>query len=158
MTTVDRFTIDVKIAAALAAGSLAGTVKLNYLNEPARGTALGQVDILIAKDLTGVFGAPISLDLTNILDPAGATVAFVKLTHWGFVNLSDTLGEDFTLWGGANAVFAADPTPVPAKGGSLIRAVPYNGITIDATHKILTFTVAAGAAVPAKIVLAGRSA
>lgn len=156
--TIDNLNFDINVSANLVAGILAGTARHHYQNKPVRGTAAGQADLVVAKDLAINVGGATSLDLTSIADPGGGLVTFVKLTHIALINLSVVAGEHLNLFGGANAIFAVDPKKVYSNGGIFLWAAPDLGVTIDATHKIFQIAADAGAAVPAKLFLAGRSA
>jgi hypothetical protein len=155
---VDRFGIELGISAGVLAGLFAGSVSQKYTSSPTRGVLAGQVDLLIAKSVLVNTAAALTLDLTAIPNQEGVNVNFVKLTHLVLLNDSKVAGENFTLFGGANGVWAADPKKLNANGGAWIFCDPDLGFTVDGAHKIIRLAADAGAAVPLRYVIAGRSA
>lgn len=156
-STLDNLAAAASLVADLASGQLGGQVALRYAKGLTFGTAAGNVNAIVARDLVIATGTPFTVDLTAAVDPAGNTVAFGHLTHWMLQNLSAQAGEDLTFFGGTNGVMAALPMPCRANGGNLHHADPNPGIAIDGAHKIVQITAAAGAAVAARLLLLGRT-
>lgn len=146
-----RFSADILFAA------LAGTVSKSFDLSILFGTADGKINAIIARDLLLTSGAAQTIDLTTgALDPAGQAVAMDTYCGYLLINGSATPGEDVSVGGGSNAIFAAEPIPIQAASGFAYRLNPGVGTTVDGTHKNFKADIAAGTNVPVSLLIFGR--
>ena len=113
------------------------------------GTSDNQSSKMWHQTLSSIASAgTVDLDLTNLTNTIfGATVTtnFSKVRLLVIQNLASTPGEDLQLvvspsngWYGTNQPFAASTDTLKIlAGGTLILPAPYNGFTVDGTHKVL---------------------
>lgn len=156
-STLSNASISSQISVDIVRGGLLGTVTHRNAQTPAIGTVTNQVNLVFQNDFTVATGTPITFDLTSLTDPAGAAINFGHVTHFHVENFSTITGEDLTIGGGTNGLFAADPKPVRANGGNVQHADPNPGILVDGTHKIIQLAAAAGTAVLGRITIIGRT-
>lgn len=156
-STLSNASISSQISVDIVRGGLAGTVTHRNAQTPAIGTVTNQVNLVFQNDFIVATGTPLTFDLTSLVDPAGSAINFGHVTHLHIENLSAVAGEDLTVGGGTNGLFAADPKPIRANGGNVQHADPNPGILVDGTHKIVQLAAAAGTAVLGRITIMGRT-
>lgn len=156
--TLSNPSIIAQIVADIVSGRLSGNVRHAYSGPTLTiGSGAGQIQKIVTVDFTVSAGTPLDYDLTAIDDPGGSAISFSFLTHLMIENLSTTAGQDMSLGAGANPVYAtADAGVIQANGGVSFKATPNPGVTIDATHKTIRITVAAGTNVQGRLTLIGR--
>ena len=121
------------------------------------GASANQVSKPVAVELTIATGTPATIDLSSFITDDGSTASISSMVEAIKITLlSSTTGQDLTVGGGTNGLFAALPVslkPTPRGEAVLFLATP---ITVDATHKIITLAVAAGTTVKVRVTLFGR--
>lgn len=121
------------------------------------GSSAGEVNKAYSVDVNVNTSGATSIDLTTLTDAIGTSTAFGTVSAILITNKSTVNGQNITVGGGTNGLFAAWPVTLDATDGLetlLIRKKL--GITVDGTHKILTLAAAAGAAVPVRVTILGR--
>jgi hypothetical protein len=157
IATVSNPNVSASLSADVAADQLAGTVRHAVADTPAAGTNAGEINVAVSRNVTVTSGANQTIDLTALPDAAGSNRTLVSMTHWAFENQSDIAGQIFTIGGGANPAIATGEVVNPS-GGFVMKCDPLNGQTIDATHKNILISVAAGSNVPGVLTVWGRTA
>jgi hypothetical protein len=162
-TTVSSPQISAAIHASLAGGAAPAITTSNVIHDvteaPTVGSATGNVNKVYSAPFTiAASGTPTSIDLSAATDPLGNALNFGTIHAIIVENLSVTPGEDITIGAGTNGVVAS--VPLIAYGGAVPGWLAYNagstGLTVDATHKIITLTAAAGTNVAGKITVIGK--
>ena len=120
------------------------------------GTSAGQVNEAYGSVVSVLSGTPTNIDLLTLTDALGAAISFATLEAVMVINLSKTTGEDITVGGGTNAVFASLPEVLKATSSGDSTLFFKTPITVDSTHHILELTAASGSAVQVAVVLFGR--
>jgi hypothetical protein len=126
---------------------------------PAVGNSAGQVNRLYQAAFTvASSGSPTSIDLTTLVDIDGTTINFVNIYSIEISNDSVTTGENMTLFGGTNGLVATSTLLLygGVDPGAMLHKFGSAGLTVDATHKIVTIAIAAGTNVTGKITILGR--
>lgn len=123
------------------------------------GTASRQVDTLYAANLT-LAGAPATLDLTALMDPANNAVSFARVREFIVVNTSSTAGNDVKVVAAAtkgvtwlppaanplNARYlgslrVSDPVSTGTGNGNVVVSGANTSVTLDPGANTATVTV-----------------
>lgn len=153
--------VSLQISASLTGGAAPATassaVAHTIANALTSGSGAGQVNKTYSSAFTVTSGSPLVLDLTTgLVDPLGNALVFSEVSAILISNDSTTAGQDFTIGGGTNPLFASAPNIVAANGGAWMILNPTAQITVDSTHKTVQISVAAGTSVPGKITVIGH--
>lgn len=155
MTALFNPKISLATAVDAVAGRLQATIRDTLDLAPSVGTNAGQIAFVVApQSLLVTTGAPVTFDLTNVVDVGNGVVALSHVVGYLFRNNSIVAGQNFVLGGGASPVHAADPVAVPP-GGFVFRWVD-GLLPVAGGTKNLQIAVAAGVAVPGTLTLYGR--
>lgn len=172
-TVLSNLRVKIAFSASLAAGDLSSPLAASVGvgtdprvgASPGVGTAAGQVNAVYAVEGTVTAGAPVTIDVTSLTDPAGNAIpALARVLGVCAENLSVTAGEILTLTGGAsNPLFTDQLTLQPNTtsapvGGTAAVWNPAPGYAVDSTHKTIKITTAAGTGVRFNLVLFGNTA
>lgn len=128
---------------------------------PVVGASAGQWNKLYSADFSVASGTPVTLTLSDgsMTDPLGNALTFASAIHAIKCTITNTTtGQDLTLFGATNGLFASSPGTICYAGttpGSVTLDFGTQGATVDSTHKLITLTAAAGT-VTGKITIAGR--
>lgn len=146
-------------------GPSAGSVAINdqSTQEIAVGSGAGSADKEYSAAFVVTTGSPLVLDVTNLLDLLGGTINMLHVLAVKITNSSKTPGQDMTVGGGSNPLFAAFPITLKANAGAsdvdfLGFHSPNPGIATSGSIKNIQISVAAGTSVPGNITILGRSA
>jgi hypothetical protein len=159
--TVSSPTVKLSVSANLSTGAApapsSSVVNQGITGSPTVGSAAFNVNKVISKAFTITTGTPYSIDLNASTDPFGVAVSMTKVTDIILTNLSTTAGQDMTLGSSVSNSFMG-AMPVDAVAQPTLSGICLRGIekTVDATHKVLEITVAAGTAVAGQITVLGR--
>lgn len=147
------------ISTNMSSTSGAAATTTNIQHKPATayqvGATAGKVQYAYSSTLSVTAASDQTIDLTALTDPQGNSITIAAWTDILIENLSTTTGEDFTVGGGTTPIFATEGEPIRAMGGHLKVSNP-QGETVDSTHKLLKFSVAAGTDVQVKVTILGR--
>lgn len=139
------------------------TAAINHTTaiNPVVGSSAGQWGKIYSADFSVTSGTPLVLTLSDgsMTDPLGNALTFASSINAIKATITNTTtGQDLTLFGGTNGLFASSAGAICYAGttpGSVTLDYGTQGATVDSTHKVVTLTAAAGT-VTGKITIAGR--
>ncbi|MDP9175548.1 MAG: hypothetical protein M3O30_17030 [Planctomycetota bacterium] len=123
------------------------------------GSTPGNVDRCYAAPFTVSAGTPLTINVSTALDPLQNTTGMLHVSAILIENDSTVAGQDMTIGGGTHPISTTDNATAQANGGAHLMWNPNPGYTVTAgAADTVTISVAAGANVPGKITILGRSA
>jgi hypothetical protein len=144
-----------QVSTGTALSSATATVNHTPAKALVAGTSATQISKIHSARYLVTTGTPLSIDLTSVTDPVGASLNFGFVSRILISNASTTAGQNATVLGGTNGLVAASPFTL-GPGGHLKVDLGDQEITVDGTHKIITVTLAAGTNVPIDVTVMGR--
>lgn len=150
------------------AGVQANTISQS-LSIPAQysnGTGSNQIDTIYAAHLT-LTGAPTTIDLSSLTDPAGNSANFARVREVIVQNISSTAGFDCKVEAGASngwPVLPPSTAPLQCRYGATLRiSDPVstgsgNGNVVGASTKTVTFDPGANTVIINVLIVGGSAA
>lgn len=137
------------------------SINASAIYAAAYGSAVGQAQYSYSATLTVPTGSPVTLDLTALTDPLGATNSFAAVTMLLIQNFSSTPAEILTVGGGTNGFFSNAFSPgiypnISNTAGGCAAYLNPNGWPISGTNKNILLTVASGTGVAIGVTVFGR--
>lgn len=125
------------------------------------GSVAPLVNLTHRKEYTVVNGAPQQIDLTALTDAFGNSIAFAKVLYFILINNGTKAIQVGATGDNAELPSIGQVTALKATvaaAGGLLYAADVAGVTVDGTHKLLTFTNAVSGSAVFDLYIVGISA